>query len=250
MKKSIVGKWMSILSLFLNIVLTVILIYITCNMTDLSERFLSKIGMGNYSVVDSRHHIEKRCIEGWNNTLHQMKIKSDVVFYGNSITFASNFQAQFPNLSVCNLGCNRDDLDDLINRSFLISSVHPRKIFVLGGINCLKELSLQKFKMKYEALIDTIKKQNPYSELYVQSILPVNTSMEIGSRYNGYKEKIRKVNAIIRDISVNNDCFFVDLYSLYQIDDSLPEIYTPDGLHLYPDAYSKWGQYISHCLKE
>lgn len=250
MRKGVMLSWALFASLLLNAALIIVLTYITCIMTDLSDRFMSKIGMGSYSVVDSRHHIEKRCIEGWNNTLDKMKINSDVVFYGNSITFASNFQTQFPHLSVCNLGCNRDDLDDLIYRSFLISSVHPKKIFVLGGINCLREISLQKFRMKYETLVDTIKKQNPYSELYVQSILPVNISMKIGSRYNGYKEKIKKVNAIIRDVSEKKKCVFVDLYSIYQVDDSLPQRYTPDGLHLYPDAYLKWGDYISSYLTE
>lgn len=237
-------------SLLFNIVLSIMLVYVVCIKTDLYDRLLSKVGVGTYSVAESRHHIEFRCIEGWANTLYKMNLEANAVFYGNSITFENNFQEDYPQLLLCNMGCNRDDLDDMINRAFMIGSVRPKKIFILGGINGFINVHLGDFKRKYEMLVDTIKAQNPHSQLFLQSMLPVNVNLEIGSRYAGKQEKIKEANEIIRDISLNKKCTYVDLYSAYQIHDSLPKEYTRDGLHLYPEAYSIWSRIISSYLND
>lgn len=237
-------------SLLYNLLLMVLLLYVVCVKTDLFCRFLAKFDVVTYSVADSRHRIEFRCIEGWANTLEKMKIDVDVVFYGNSITFESDFQRFFPQLVICNMGCNRDNLDDLIHRSFLIRSVHPEKIFVLGGINDFMNLTLDDFEKKYEVLVDTIKKQNPQSKVYLESLLPVNPKMEIGARYIGLQEKLKSANDIIRAISMEKKCTYIDIYSVYQFNDSLPQEYTRDGLHLYPKAYSIWSQFISSYIND
>lgn len=238
-----------LVSLLLNIVLIAILLYVICVKTDLYSRLTANMGLSTYSVVESRHRVEFRCIEGWTNTLRKMDIKANAVFYGNSITFESNFQKDYPQLLICNMGCNKDDLDDMISRSFLIGSVHPQKIFILGGINGLQNLQLMDFRRKYETLVDTIIAQNPHSQVFLQSLLPVNVKMEIGSRYVGEQKKIKEANSIVRDISLKKNCTYIDLYSAYQSHDSLPMKYTRDGLHLYPEAYSLWSRIISPYLK-
>lgn len=237
-----------ILSLSINVIMFVLLFYIACIKTDFCERGLAKVGLSDYNIEASRYLIEKRCLDGWNNSIKKMAISADVVFYGNSITYESDFQNKFPSLKICNLGCNRDDLDDLIHRSYMINSVKPRSIFILGGINRLIDISNDEFRDKYETLVDTIVKQNPESDIYLQSILPVNTEMELGSRYEGYTSKIKDVNVIIQGISKERKLNFVDLYSVYQVNDSLPKKYTRDGLHLNPEAYNLWAEFISPFL--
>lgn len=239
-----------ILSLVVNIGLILAFFYISCIKSDICYRVLSKTGFIEYDVANIRHQMEYRCLEGWSNSLSKQYINFDVVFYGNSITYESDFQKYFPQLHVSNLGCNRDDLDDLIHRSFLIKSVHPHKIFLLGGINSIINVSLEEFEHKYIALVDTIRKQNPYAQLYLQSLLPVNVEMEIGSRYRDCFRKIKEANKIIKIIALSKGCQYVDLYSSYQINDSMPRKYTRDGLHLYPEAYSIWAETIYPYLAE
>lgn len=250
MRKRTIYIGILLLSLFFNVVLIVLSYYVICIKTDFYDRLCAKIGYGTYSVVGNRHHIEYRCLEGWANSLSKMNVVASAVFYGNSITFGSDFQNDYPELCICNMGCNRDDLDDMIYRSFLIKSVHPSKIFVLAGINGLNNLSLQDFNKKYELLVDTIIKQNPNSKLYLQSLLPVNTNYEIGSRYVGLQDKIQNVNTIIQQIAEKKRCTYIDVYSLYQINDSLPQRYTSDGLHLKPEAYSIWSRCLESYLRE
>lgn len=239
-----------LISVAFNILFFVSLLYITCVKTDLFERLIAKTGLIDCDSSDSRHQIDFRCLEGWANSLGKQPMPFDIVFYGNSITFESDFQSLFPNLNICNLGCNRDGLDDLIHRSFIIRSARPSKIFILGGINNIIDISLEELEAKYTIMVDTIIKQNPSSQIYLQSLLPVNIEMEIGSRYLSCQEKIKKANKIIKAISQTRGCYFVDLYSVYQVNDLLPREYTRDGLHLYPQAYEIWAQTISPYLLE
>ena len=250
MRKRFVFIGILLWSLFFNIVLVVLLYYVIRIKTDFYDRLCAKMGYGSYSVVKNRHSIEHRCLEGWANSLSKMNIEADAVFYGNSITFRSDFRNDYPKLCICNMGCNRDDLDDMIHRSFLIKSVHPHKIFILGGINGLKDYSLQDFRKKYELLIDTIIKQNPNSKLFLQSLLPVNINYEIGSRYVGFQDKIKDANIIIQKIAEKKQCSYLDIYSLYHTNDSMPCRFTSDGLHLKPEAYSIWSRYLYSYLNE
>lgn len=238
-----------VISIVLNVFFVLLLYYVSCVKTDICDKVLAKVGIGEYDVSDYRHRLEFRCIEGWANCLNKQHENADVVFYGNSITYESDFHFFFPQLRVCNLGCNRDDLDDMIHRSFLISSVRPHKIFLLGGINRFMDISLKEFEVKYNVLVDTIIKQNPNAQLYLQSILPVNVEMELGARYISSSDKIKKANHIIKKISKNKGCPFVDLYSAYQIQDSLPRKYTRDGLHLNSDAYAVWARVIKKYVE-
>lgn len=237
-------------SLVINVVLLISFFYVVCLKTDMSKKLLAKMGLTSYNNAFMRHQIEYRCLEGWANCIKKNNNDMDVVFYGNSITYESDFHIFFPDIKICNLGCNRDDLDDLIHRSFIIKNVRPHKIFVLGGINNFIDTSLGKFGEKYNALVDTIMNQNPTSQVYLQSLLPVNVEMDLGSRYVDCQEKIKEANVIIRDISKMKGCIYVDLYSAYQVNDSMPKKYTRDGLHLCPEAYSIWARVISPYLLE
>lgn len=241
-------QYLVLSSLLVNILLS-ILLYIACIKTDIHMRLMAYLGVINYSSSGSRHLVEFRCLDGWANCISKLNVSCDVVFYGNSITYESNFQKYFPGYTICNLGCNRDDLDDLIFRSFIIRSVHPERIFIMGGINRFQELSLEEFEKKYNTLVDTISIQNPDSQIFLQSLLPVNISMEVGSRYADCREKIKEANRIIKNIADENSCIYIDLYSKFQVNDFLPEKFTRDGLHLYPEAYEIWATAISDYLK-
>lgn len=249
MKKELIhSKFIMLLIVFI-IFLIVALINISCFKTDFCYRVLAKYGFMDYSISESRHRIEYRCLEGWYNTLLKMDVQADLVFYGNSITYESDFQRCFPKKRVLNLGCNRDDLDDMIHRAFIIKSVHPKKIFVLGGINRFMDITLKDFESKYKLLVDTISSQNPSATIFLQSILPVNPDLELGARYIDCLDKIKEANVIIKNIATNRKFIYVDLYNAYQNNGSLPRIFTRDGIHLKPDAYRIWATTIKQYVE-
>lgn len=186
--------------------------------------------------------------DAWANSLSKLHIQADVVFYGNSITYDSDFQILFPKMKIFNMGCKGDDLNDLFNRSFVIRCVQPKKIFILGGINKLPQISLEDFKDKYQMMVDTIRKMNPTAQIYLQGMLPVNVNLLYGKQYVDCIDKIKAGNEIINDIATSSGLVYIDLYSLFQEDNSLPLKYTEDGLHINKEAYYMWAKYIERYL--
>ena len=223
--------------------------YVVVEKTDIVEKVLYKLGYGENPAMVFKRKVEFRCIQGWANTLNKLNLEADVVFFGNSLTYESDFGKYYPDLKIVNLGCNLDMLDDLINRSYMIKSVHPKKIFVLGGINNFQNTPLETFMEKYETMVDSIMIYNPDADVYLQSLLPVNPSMGVGEIYIDCVKKIMDANKIIEMISKTKNCTYIDLFSAYQVNETLPPNNTRDGLHLYPESYERWARIIEPYIR-
>ena len=189
------------------------------------------------------------CIRGWTNTLEKLDLKVDAVFFGNSITSGCSFEKQFPHLSICNLGYPGDNLDGMLRRIDQIKATHPKNVFVMAGINGLSNQSEREFTAKYSLLVDSIKKAVPTARIFLQSILPVNPTMDAGKTYKGKTDKIEAGNDAIRKIAKEKGCVYIDLFTLYAKDNVMPSELTRDGVHLYPEAYERWAEEIRKYLE-
>lgn len=231
------------ISLVFNILLLASVYYIGVIKTNFYER--TKVWLG----IDERTQ-ELRddfyCLFGWSNTLEQLNYDADVVFYGNSITTGGYFQQYFPNVKVCNLGYPGDDLDGLVFRVNQIKYLNPEKIFVMGGINRLKEMSDEDFEQKYRCMVGSIKSAVPNAKIYLQSILPINYRMT-GAYANS--QKIISSNEIIKAISKQTGCTYVDLYSIFEENGEMPAELTYDGVHLNRKAYDIWTEEIRQYVE-
>ncbi len=175
--------------------------------------------------------------------LNKMRYDSDIVFFGDSITRGSDFQEYFPNVRIVNLGYSGDDLVRSLRRINQIKALMPEKIFLLIGINGLGTKSDIDFKSEYMTLVDSIIQCMPSSELYLQSILPVNEFKKDKSVANN--QKISNANQIIQGISKEKGLIYIDLFSLFSHTGGLPDSLTVDGVHLLPSAYQIWAREIS-----
>jgi lysophospholipase L1-like esterase len=186
-------------------------------------------------------------LNGWTNTLQKIDYDADIAFFGNSITCMSDFQKSFPDKKVINLGYPGDTMKGMMLRMAMLRAVRPEKVFMMAGINGLKAMGVDQFAAEYETLVDSIQISLPHSQLYLQSILPVNANA-----YNrcGNNHKIQSANNIISQIAVKKGCIYVDLFSLFYKDGMLPQELTLDGVHLYPNAYHRWGNAIRKYVYE
>lgn len=173
---------------------------------------------------------------GWTNTLQKLNYDADIAFFGNSITCMSDFQKTFPDKKVINLGYSGDAMKGMMLRMAMLKAVKPEKVFMMAGINGLKTIGIDLFAVEYKTLVDSVQTALPHSQLYLQSILPVNT--DVYDKY-GNNDKIQSVNNIIKKIAVEKGCIYIDLFSLYCKDGMLPKVLTLDGVHLYPNAYQR-----------
>ncbi len=232
------------MSLLLNLVLAILIVFIGGYKTNFFNRNLVWYGIVE---VNPKQRGDFYCIKGWNNSFAKLGVDFDVVFFGNSITAGSDFRVYFPEVSICNLGYPGDEIDGMILRIPAIKGIHPKKLFLMAGINGLKQMSEEVFKDKYKSLIMVLKDSLPGTQIYLQSILPVNnTEFKEAHVDNG---KIEKANNIIKDLANKNGCNYINLYDLYVKEGQMPKELSRDGLHLKQEAYSIWAEAIKPYMR-
>lgn len=196
----------------------------------------------NKHQPDKSMRDDKECVMSWNNCIKKLDMQADVVFFGDSHTAYGDWQRAFPEIKSINLGYMGEDTKGMLRRVEVIQSVHPRKIFLMAGLNGLGEQSASEFEVAYSALVDSILSAVPDAELYIENILPINDDIDLN-------KKIIDANKIIRAIAEDRNLTHIDLYSLYAVNSELPTDVTYDGVHLKTEAYDLWYESINPFIR-
>lgn len=234
--------WGGIISLLLNCLFAGVLIvwehYYHC-----TSMFLSSIIEKDYIAEALRP--DHDALEGWKACLRSAHIDADVVFFGNSITAGSDFQSYFSDKKIVTLGYPGQNLRGMRRRVEHIALCHPKKVFVMGGINDLHRQSPETTAGRMKLLLDGIHNAVPNAEIYVQSILPVCHNKE-----SVYKDcaTIKRTNELIKKFALQQDATYVDLYPLYFDGEQMDPSLSKDGVHLYPKAYDRWADAIREYI--
>ncbi len=177
-------------------------------------------------------------------------IYPNVVFLGDSITEVYDLDEFYDEdeIVVINSGYSGNTSADILkNLKKRVLQYKPSKIFLLIGTNDIgfgKDLDMTIENIK--KIILEIEEKLPKAELYVESIYPINSTLDgnkVGRRTN---EAIRRVNREIEDFCLQNETKYLDVYSVLADDgDNLKIEYTIDGLHLSHEGY----EVVSEVLK-
>lgn len=219
MKKSLI-----IVSLLLNIALLAAVFYLCKHQPDKSMRD------------------DKECVMSWNNCIKKLDMQADVVFFGDSHTAYGDWQRSFPEIKSINLGYMGEDTKGMLRRVEVIRSVHPRKVFLMAGLNGLGDQTAAEFESAYCTLVDSILSAVPDAVLYIENILPVNDDVYLN-------KKVIEANRIIQKIAEERKLIYIDLYSLYAINSELPTDVTNDGVHLKSEAYNLWYESVNPFIR-
>jgi len=170
-----------------------------------------------------------------------------IVFLGNSITEAGEWQEVLPGKTVINRGISGDNSFGVYARLDALLALKPAKVFLLVGINDLKRgTPAEVILNNYKRIIEKIKMDAPETTLYLQSILPVAEAVipAIYAKINN--EKIRDLNKGLKELASITQLTFIDLYNDVFISDDgqLKKELTTDGLHLKAAAYIIWAKYL------
>ncbi|MBD8004268.1 GDSL-type esterase/lipase family protein [Bacillus norwichensis] len=168
-----------------------------------------------------------------------------IVFLGDSLTFRTEWSELFPGKNVINRGIGSDTTEGVLDRLDSVITAQPKQIFLLIGVNDLKNRSVSATFKSYSVIIDRIQTGSPNTEIFIQSLLPVNNS-----RYGNIltNDKIKKMNMKLRSLANSSGVHFIDLYSTFAKDDQLPEEYTVDGIHLTGKGYILWRESIKEYV--
>lgn len=177
---------------------------------------------------------------------------NSIVMLGNSLTNGCEWHELFGNPKVINRGIVGDTTDDIDERLAPVIKGHPAKIFLMTGTNDIShDLSADTVAAKIMAIVGRIRTESPSTEVYVQSLLPINNSFGKYKRMIGKEDVIRQVNVILKNECAKEGIPYIDIHSLLTDDEgNLRKDLTNDGLHILGPAYMIWKQALLPYIEE
>lgn len=173
-------------------------------------------------------------------------VPGDIVFLGNSITDGGEFNELFDIENAKNRGISGDVIDGVQERLAQVTDGKPSKIFLLIGINDIShDIETQRLAGRYERLVKEIREKCPETELYLQSIMPINNDYRRYKNLKGKEKEIPALNEKIQEIAGRYGATYIDLWpALADESGKLNKKYTNDGLHLTGPGYKAWSAAI------
>ena len=168
-----------------------------------------------------------------------------VVFVGDSITEGGLWSEWLPGVDVINRGISGNTTQDILDRMPHIVSVRPDKLFLMIGVNDLnKRLGAAVALRNYTTLFDLIDAQLPNTEVYIQSVLPVNAVWPLIDNTH-----IPILNAALTHYADERGYRYIDLHSVFaDAEGALKPDLSNDGIHLLAPGYRLWRSQIIEFL--
>lgn len=174
--------------------------------------------------------------------------KNEIVFLGNSITEQGEWQELFPGKPIVNRGIGGDNTFGLLARLDEVLESKPAKIFLLIGVNDLGRNLPQAVTLNnYRRIVSKIKKESPKTQLYIQSILPLNEEILKYPYMKGKNPQVLALNEKLVELAKEFKVPFINIFSIYADDkNELKSELTLDGIHLRQAAYIQWANYLKN----
>jgi lysophospholipase L1-like esterase len=173
--------------------------------------------------------------------------QDDIVFLGDSITDGGEWCELFGDSRMKNRGISGDVTWGVLDRLEEVTAGKPAKIFLMIGVNDLaRGKSVQEISANHREIVEGILQASPETQLYLQSVLPVNN---VFGKFNNHTDKgveILVVNKKLKELAkATPNTEYIDLFQAFRTNDGLLEtLYSNDGLHLTGDGYVLWKSMI------
>ncbi len=173
-------------------------------------------------------------------------VTGKIMFLGNSITEMGNWRKVLNDTTVINRGIGGDITYGVLRRIKDITDRKPSKIFILLGINDIgKDIPDAVIADNYLKIVNEIHNKCPETKVYVQSVLPINSTIPHFPQHYDKEEHVLAVNKLLKANAQKGNYTFVDIFHLFlDADQRLQSQYTYEGLHLKPPAYDIWVAYL------
>lgn len=172
--------------------------------------------------------------------------KKDIIFLGNSITAGTDWSKLLNLPEAKNRGISGDISFGVLDRLQEIIDGKPAKIFILIGINDVSRNIPDSIILRnYKMMISKIRNGSRKTEIYFNTLLPVNSSFGKFKNHYGKDQHILLLNDQIRKLR-SQHVTVIDLYPVFSDENQhLRASLTKDGLHLLPDGYRLWADFLS-----
>lgn len=176
-----------------------------------------------------------------------------IVFLGNSITEGGKWKKLTGDSSAVNRGIGGDITFGVLKRLDEIVNARPLKVFLLIGINDIgKDIPDAVIADNIRKIVQRFNRESPATEIYVQTILPVNPAIQNFPQHYDKNDHVKNTNTLLRSALKTSKVKIIDTNKLFSDGRGfLKSQLTPDGLHLNAAGYSLWVDYLksSRALK-
>lgn len=223
--------------------------------------FISQFALSNVAAQTVTYHFTQH----YNDRVELFERLDDIdstkiVMLGNSLTEnAANFGDWSTLLhasNVVNRGISGDDAQGIITRLVQILPKKPKAIFLMCGTNDLSHnLTAEQVFRKCKGVIDSIRSGAKETELYVQSLLPINESFGRWKNLRGRTDDIPIINDMLRKYCEEQSITFVNLFPFFtarggRARNVLMRHLSVDGLHLSSKGYTIWAWQLQRFIDE
>jgi lysophospholipase L1-like esterase len=225
-------------SIFLNLLLAGLIAYM-----------IVRLGGVNYALFRIKNGEEALYFHRINQFEKLSPRPNAIVFLGDSQTEQGEWKELLGDtLPILNRGICGDHVVGILKRLDAILMQKPAKIFLCVGVNdLLFGKSATEIAAIYGQIMAKIRKETPFAQLFLESVLPVNSTIQrLGISNDHVAELNQKIEAIAKEYAIP----FINIApQLTNAQGNLSEKYTQDGVHLNGAGYLIWKQQVEPYLK-
>ena len=173
-------------------------------------------------------------------------VTGKVIFLGNSITEMGDWKKATGDTTVINRGIGGDITYGILKRLKDITDRQPSMVFLLIGINDIgKDIPDALIADNDLKIVREIHSKSPKTKIYVESVLPVNSTMPNFPQHYDKEEHVVALNKLLQANAAAGGYTYVDIFHLFvDADGRLQSQLTYEGLHVKPPAYIIWVDYL------
>lgn len=151
-----------------------------------------------------------------------------------------------------NRGIAGDNIEGVARRVTSVTAGKPKAIFLMvGAHDLLGGKTPADLLRQYADVIRLIRRHSPKTELYVESVLPVNESLG-REDLKGKTNVVAQFNRLLRHYCERNGVTYINLFKTFVRRGTyeLRRELTQDGFALLPFGYKLWGFSLKQYLPD
>ncbi len=173
---------------------------------------------------------------------------ADAVMFGDSLTYAHSAFSSLPFKFISKSAVNTITVHTETVESGrtvigeLLATEGINKYYLMLGINEVSYRAHDSYINDYARIIDMIREKNPDAIIYIQSIMPIERSVEARAIY---KHQIDSANTALMELAVQKDCYYLAVNTVIaEADGYLRDGAAQDGVHFDKKDHDKWEEYL------
>lgn len=181
-------------------------------------------------------------------------VDNEIIFLGDSLTQEGQWEqllANYTKQPIYNFGIGGDTTDGILYRLEQVIKYQPSKLFLLIGANDFwnEAKTVNEVVVNYRLILTKLQQLNPHTQIYIQSLLPINNQEYPQIRINN--QDLMAANQELQKLAQESNYQYIDLYSKFVNDQNqLNPQYTRDGVHLNNQGYLLWSNIIARYIQQ